>query len=46
MLQGLMTMHSTLKPEPLQKLLCGHGFHTTRREITNFRERKRQKQKA
>jgi hypothetical protein len=41
-LQGLLAVHAGLKPGPLQSVLCGHDFHTTRREITNFRARKKE----
>jgi hypothetical protein len=40
-LQGLMQMHCATKPEQMQQVLCGNGYHTTRKEITNFRNRQR-----
>ena len=36
-------MHARLKPEPMWRLLCCHGYHTTRKEITNWRDREKKK---
>ena len=43
--KGLLVMHAGLKPEPMWRLLCCHGYHTTRKEITNFRDREKNKAK-
>ena len=43
--KGLLVMHARLKPEPMWRLLCCHGYHTTRKEITNWRDREKKKGK-
>eukprot|EP00966_Prymnesium_polylepis_P039832 924514-Prymnesium_polylepis.1 len=35
-LKGLLTMHAQVKPEPMWRLLCSHGYHTFRKEITDY----------
>jgi len=40
-LQGLLVMHEAQKPEQLQRILCSHDFHVTRKEITNYKSRKK-----
>ena len=43
--KGLLVMHAGLKPEPMWRLLCCRGYHTTRKEITNWRGCEKTKQK-
>ena len=45
-LQGLLSMHAQVKPEPMWRLLCSHGYHTFRTDITDYCYRQQKKMKA
>jgi hypothetical protein len=45
-LQGLLQIHCDAKPQVLKSVLCGHNYHVTCREITNFRSREKERAAA
>ena len=45
LLQGLLKVHEAQKPEQMQQILCAHNFHVTRKEITNYNDRKKSKER-
>lgn len=45
MLAGMLENHKAVPATPFWRMLCSNDYHTTRREITNFRSRQQQKAK-